>query len=100
MSKMSRNIGEREDIKQIAQTTKQRLVLLIMLLLTIILVLIFRIGEVLWPAWMIEYRTQITGILLLAETVLILLSPIIIEVNSNPRPLSGPGDRPSGGGWG
>jgi hypothetical protein len=93
---MESNTNKREHIKQIARTTKRRLILLISILLAIILVLRFSVGEALWPIWMMEHRTRIMGIFLLVETFLILLSPVIVEVNSNPRHLSGPGDRPSG----
>jgi hypothetical protein len=96
MSKM-RHLKKREDIERIARTTKQRLVLVIAFLLAIILILIFRVGEVLWPGWMIEYRTQIMGIMLFILFPLILFSPVIIKVNSDPRVLSGPGKDPRQG---
>lgn len=97
MSKIRKSHTKREEIiKQIAQTTKQRLILLIAFLIVIILALVFRAGEALWFVWMIKYRTQIIGFFLFIVTLLTLLSPVIIEVNSNPRALSGPGKNPKG----
>ncbi len=96
MSKIQRRSKERESRNQIAQTVKQRLVLLISFLLAILLGMIFRVGEALWPLWMVEYRLRIVAILLLAVIFLILLSPIIVEANSNTRTLSGPGKNPKG----
>jgi hypothetical protein len=75
---------------------KQRLVFVIAILSIILLVLIFRVGEVLWLGWMIAYRKQIIGLLLFITLFLFFLSPIIIEANSNSRALSGPGKNPEG----
>ena len=47
---MRRRIKEREGKKQIAQTVKQRLAQLIVFLIAILLVMIFRMGNVFWPA--------------------------------------------------
>lgn len=84
----------REKRNQIAGTIKQRLVVLISFMGATLLVLIFRVGEVLWPLWMVEHRLRIVAILLLAVIFLILLSPIVIEFSKNPRALSGPGKNP------
>ena len=87
---------EGEGRNQIAQTVKQRLGLLISFLSAILLFMIFRVGQVLWPLWMVEYRSRIAAILFLAIICLILLSPIMIEASSNTRTLSGPGKNPKG----
>ena len=92
--KMRRSLEKREDIKQVARATKRGLVISITFLLAIILVLIFRVGEVLWPVWLVESRTLIAGIMSFIVIFLFLSSPIIIEFNSNPRHLSGPGKDP------
>jgi hypothetical protein len=97
MYKIHRRRKKQEEEKQIARFTKQGLVLFITFLLAIILVLIFRLGEGLWPGWMIEYRNQISGIILFIIILLILLSPIIIKFNSHPKVLSGPGKDPRRG---
>src|SRR6185503_3658647 len=96
MSRMRRRRKEREVRNQIAQTVKQRLGLLISFLSAILLIMIFRVGQVLWPLWMVEYRSRIAAILFLAIICLILLSPIMIEASSNTRTLSGPGKNPKG----
>jgi hypothetical protein len=94
MSKIQQSIKEREIRNQIAQKVKQRLVLLISFFSATLLVMLLRVGEALWPLWMVEHRLRIVAIVLLAIIVMILLSPIIIEFSRNPRALSGPGKNP------
>jgi len=96
MFKLRRRFNERAGQKQIARTVKQRLLLLIGFLIAFLLVLIFKVGEVWWPAWMSGHRTQIEGIIVLAVLCLILLFPIMVEASSNTRTLSGPGKNPKG----
>ncbi len=97
MSKKRGDLIKFDDKKRIAQNTKKALSLLITFLIAIILGLIFKVGESWWPTWVINYRKAITGILLFVVMYLILLSPIMIEFNSNPRHLSGPGKNPREG---
>jgi membrane protein DedA with SNARE-associated domain len=85
-----------DERKQIARITKQWLVGSITLLAALALILIFRVGQVLWPVWMIDHRTLIIGIVVLILVVVILVSPLIIEASSNTRTLSGPGKNPKG----
>jgi hypothetical protein len=94
MSKHKVSLKNREARRQIARTVKRRLSLLIGLLTAILLVLVFKLADVWWPAWMIGHRTQIEGIILLVIILLLLLSPLIIEADSDPRPLDGPGKNP------
>ena len=75
--------------KQIAQKTKRFLFLLSTFLIAICFVLLFKLGVSLWPLWIITHRTQIIGFLILGVAVIILVSPLIIEVASNARQLSG-----------
>lgn len=96
MSKTRRHRKEREDREEITETVKQRLVLLILFLIGILLFMLLRVGEALWPLWMIEYRLRIVAILLLIIICSIVLSPIMIEASSNTRTLSGPGKNPKG----
>ncbi len=96
MSGIRRHLKNREGRKQIARAVKRRLTFLIAFLIALLLLLMFRVGAAVWPAWMVAYRTQIAGILALAVILLILLSPIIAEVSSSPRGLSGPGKNPEG----
>jgi anaerobic C4-dicarboxylate transporter len=97
MSTRQRRHKKHDNVKRIARITKKMLISLVIFLLAIILVLIFRVGDFLWPSWMIESRNLIAGILSFIMIFLILLSPIIIEFNSNPRPFSGPGKDPRQG---
>lgn len=85
-----------DERKRIARITKQWLVGLIAFLATLTLIFIFNVGQVIWPVWLIADRTQIISILLLILLVVILMSPVIIEANSNPHTLSGPGKNPKG----
>ncbi len=95
MPKMQNYRKEFEARRQVARIVKRRIALVIALLIAILLILIFRVGVVWWPVWVIEYRTQIAGIISLVTICLILLSPLMTEAHSNPRSLSGPGE----GGW-
>lgn len=96
MSKMRRDRKDHAARKQIAQMVKRRLTLLIAFLVVILFALLFRVGDTWWPRWMTEHRTSLEGIILLAVICLILASPLIIEADSNPRALSGPGKNPKG----
>jgi hypothetical protein len=101
MPKSERNLEEREEvekrkeeIKKIARVTKFWLSIVIAFLSIILLALIFRVGEAYWALWLIEHRTLGIGVVLLLLVVVSLLSPVIIEANSNPRTLQGPGHDP------
>lgn len=94
MSGMRRDHKDHAVRKQIAQRVKRRLTWLIVLLVGILLGLLFRIGDAWWAGWMLEHRTSLEGIIVLAVICLILTSPLIIEADSNPRALSGPGKKP------
>jgi hypothetical protein len=100
MSKKRKLRKELADKRRIAERTQQKLALLIIFLLAIDFILMFRIGESFWFGWMIEHRTRNIGLMLFATIIVTLLSPLLIEVESNSRPLSGPGKRPMGSGWG
>ena len=97
MSKRQRHLHDRGHKEKIARAAKQRLATLITVLIAILLALIFGVGQVLWSAWIIEHRSQIIGVISLAILVVIVSSPIIVEVNTNPRHLSGPGKDPRQG---
>jgi hypothetical protein len=93
---MPRRLKKHESGKQTARTVKRRLTLLSAILITILLVLLFGVGEAQWLGWVSSHRTQIVGSLSLAIILLILLSPIMMEASSNPRVLSGSGKNPRG----
>lgn len=96
MPRMLRCLKEQGGRRQIAQIVKRGLAALIILLITTLLALIFRVGKDVWPAWVITHRTQSIGILSFALVCLILLAPILVEATSNTRTLSGPGKNPKG----
>jgi len=73
---------------------KHRLSLLIAFLIVLLLALMFRAGDVWWPIWVVEHQKQAMGIIGLAIVCLVLLAPVIIEADSNPRGLDGPGKNP------
>lgn len=102
MPKSERNLEERKleetikaEKKKIAQTTRRRLIVLISFLGAVLLILIFKVGEVYWSVWLIEHRRQAIGIVALLTTIITLSSPVIIEANSNTRTLKGPGKVPN-----
>ena len=83
------------DKKQyIARITKKRLIIFIISLLAALAFFILKPGEAFWPAWMIDERRTFIAILGIISFFLILMSPIIIVTESDPRPLSGPGKNP------
>jgi hypothetical protein len=67
----------------------------ISILIAFLVVLIFKVGVVFWPGWIIEYRKLFMALLLFVVIFLTFMSPVIIEANSDPRPLSGPGEADS-----
>ncbi|MBI5932922.1 MAG: hypothetical protein HY867_04380 [Chloroflexi bacterium] len=86
--------SQKRNRQKIIRTTKRRLIGLIAFLSALALPLIFKWGETSWPLFLIEYRGVLISFLLLALLATIALSPLIIEVNSNARPLSGSGRNP------
>ena len=88
-----------DQTKKIVRITKRTLIFLIVFLIAIILGLIIKVGLVVWPVWMVEYRIQIIGVMFLFILALIFLLPTIIEVESNPQPFSGPGKNPKIDWW-
>lgn len=83
----------------LTQTPALELTLWITFFGAIALALIFRVGEAWWSLWMVSHRTQLIGLVLFILLFLIALSPLFVEANTNPRPLSGPGKNPKGP-WG
>jgi hypothetical protein len=96
MSKKQKTDKKTNESEKAVRVVRQGLAFLITLFIAALLVLIFEIGQGFWSIWMIEHRTQIIGVILLALFFLLLWSPIMVEVTSNPRPLSGPGKNPKG----
>lgn len=91
-NKVSKN--KQQIIQKIARITIKRLAVIISALLVIIAFFIFTPGEGFWPAWMIDSRKIFVAIFGIITAILILMSPIIVVTESDPRPLSGPGKNP------
>jgi uncharacterized BrkB/YihY/UPF0761 family membrane protein len=94
---MPRHHHRRKEIRRSARSIRLYLGLFMLLLVLMALGLAFKAGEAVWPAWLVAARTQLIGALLLGLLVTLLLSPVIVEENRNPRPLSGPGHNPEQG---
>jgi hypothetical protein len=90
---MVKKSQKREKLR-IVRTTKRRLIWLIAFLSALVLPLAYKWGEANWPLFLIESRGVLLSFLILAILAIIAISPLIIEVNSNSRPLSGPGKNP------
>ena len=85
---------QKQDTNKTAQIVEQRLIVLISLLSVSVTILIFRVGESWWPLWMVDYRSRILGILLLALVIVVVSSPVIIESSQRPRDFPGHGKNP------
>ena len=87
---------KREGGKRFGLALGEKLTLLIIFLSAIVLILIFRIADVLLQVWIVEHHIQIAAAISLIVFFLIFLFPVAIEVDESPRPLSGPGKNPKG----
>jgi len=87
---------KREVRKRFGLTFGEKLILLIIFLSAIVLILIFRVVDVFLPVWIVEHHIQVAAAISLIVVLLIFLFPVAIEVDENPRPLSGPGKNPKG----
>ncbi len=97
MSRHRRRLKIQKGKKRVPQTLKQKLSLVIAFLIVTIILLVFKVGNAYWPAWVLQYRTPISGTLSFFALFLIFFSPVILEVDSDPRALSGPGKDPRQG---
>ena len=87
---------KREVRKRFGLTFGEKLILLIIFLSAIVLILIFIVVDVFLPVWIVEHHIQVAAAISLIVVLLIFLFPVAIEVDENPRPLSGPGKNPKG----
>jgi len=97
MPKKHKHLKISDKRQYIAQTTKKRLTTFILSLSAALAFLIFKPGESFWPEWLVYERGVFTAILGIIILFLILMSPIIVVTESDPRPLSGPGKNPKTG---
>ena len=81
--------------KRIALVTRKLLIIVMSILIAFLVVLIFKIGIVFWPGWMVEYRKLLMTLASIVAIFLIFMFPVIVEANSDPRLLSGPGEADS-----
>jgi len=92
---LKRNSGiQIAEKKQVVLATKKVIVITVAVMVIVVIILIFDVGSAYWGNFLIEHRRFFIGILLLLVLSLSLISPLIVEANSNPRPLSGPGKNP------
>ncbi len=92
-----KRLNNREQVKRLSRRMTYMLAAAIAALVLLCLVLGFKLGYGLWPAWLIDNRGMFMGLLGLAILALAVFSPAIIAIDSNPRPLSGPGKNPETG---
>jgi hypothetical protein len=83
-----------ETKRQIARITKKRLIILITGLLAALAFFLLKPGEAYWPMWLIDNQRGFITILGIISVLFILMSPIIVVTESDPRPLLGPGKSP------
>lgn len=69
-------------------------------LLIILLALWLKVGQQVWPGWLVSYRGRIIGLLGLVLLAVLCALPILLEASKRPRRLSGPGHNPEQGGKG
>ena len=79
-----------EDGRRMVKFVRPALTVFITLLSIVALTLIFHPWQAIWPVWLVEYRKQILGIVLLGLIVLSLWRPILIEATVNTKPLITP----------
>ncbi len=99
MSKRERRLHDPRHARRVAVAAKGGFALVLTILVSALLALIFGLGAVMWQQWIIQNRTAIIGALGLIIWVVIAAWPLVDEVSKHPRPLSGPGENPMGGGW-
>ncbi len=91
---MSPHSSSRREINRLRRRMLLRLVAAIGVLVLIALGLAIRLGQQVWPVWLTNNRGTFVGLLALAILALIFFAPVIIEADTNPRPLRGPGHDP------
>jgi len=90
MSKSGKSHENCEARKRIARNVKRNLRLSIIFLIIINLGLFFNVGQNLWPGWLINYRPLIIGIMAFALLIVLFLSPVIVQISSDPQHTSAP----------
>ncbi len=99
MSKRERRLHDPRHARRVAVAAKGGYALVLTILISILLAVIFGLGTILWPQWIVAHRSAIIGALGLIIWVVLAAWPLVDEVSKHPRPLSGPGKNPYTG-WG
>ncbi len=94
MSGRQRRLHEPRHARRVALNSRARLLTAITILGSILLGLMLNLGAARWPKWLTENQGVIIGAVGLILWVVIAAYPIVHEVNTHPRPLSGPGKNP------
>ena len=81
------HLAEMKRKMRINQEVRRGLACVLSFLAVALVILVFGIGQAYWPAWLIEYRTSVTGMVLVAFAFLTLMSPVMVEASVNPRTL-------------
>ncbi len=80
-----------------ATSPKVYVAVAVSVLVVIVLLLALKVGQQVWPGWLVTYRNQVIGLLGLGLLGGLCALPIIIEADRRPRRLSGPGHNPEQG---
>jgi len=73
---------------------KDKLYVWMTALIVVIIAMLLHVDELFWPGWLNNSRTAITVTLAAILLISRLASPLLVEVDEHPRPLSGPGKDP------
>jgi hypothetical protein len=78
------------DGQKMVRIVEPVLLVVIVSLFIVAVVLMFSVGRVFWPVWLIEYRGPILGVTLFALLCFMLWSPVMIEATENTKTLRPP----------
>lgn len=94
---------QQRDISQQRNQRRKRILKIVLLLVALlaVLLILFSLTDIqraLFPYWLIDLWPQIVAALVVVMIASVIVLPIVIEANLNPRTLSGPGKTPLGAG--
>ena len=86
---------EKLERQQLRRRIRNRILAVVGIVCVLMTMLSLRdVQNMLFPIWLIRNWGRVVAIVAVAAITAILLLPIMIEANLNPRPLSGPGRLP------
>ena len=97
MPRLRRHHDAQTKIDRTADNTRVFLSAWIIFLVLVALRLILKLAEDMWPAWLVDHRTQVIGLVLFGLLVSICAFPILVEADKAPRHFSRPGHNPQQG---